>query len=751
MDPSPQIQPGAPTVDSGAVGVANIERLGELSKLLSDLEETPHVARNAPLKLTTTQENALIQVRLGLASSLYTALKWKHEPTAMHCLRVALTCSAWVHRIGLPPERRDEIEVAALLHDVGKIGVPEAILNKPGPLFAQEVAVIDGHWLVGLEILRSCCASKTLQDILLYTPAWFDGSKRGQGIIGENIPLGSRIVAIVDAFDSMTSEQIYRPALSRERAFQELYQWSGRQFDPRLVKSFCELHDSNESKLLELVPRRWLQQLDPKEVNAIWKLNDGEAPSPQLYQLPLFQERLVEQMDDATIFLDAALRVIRWNPGAERLTGLSAESAYLRNWTPTLLHLRNENGCVIHDEQCPMAYALTTRTAWAGRVNLRNAEGHIISVKAQASPVMSEDGTPQGLVVLLHDASHEASLQEHCQNLRDIATRDPLTQLANRAEFDHLFDVFVTSHTESKKSCSLIITDIDLFKQVNDVYGHQAGDEVIRAFAAVLKGSCRSGDLVARYGGEEFVMLCADCDSATVFRRADQLRTAFARTQHESMGGKKVTASFGVTEMQPGDTPDTMLRRADRALLVAKEEGRNKVVQLGSGQETADKPLVRVKCKFTAGEALIEQQMASHVPLNVSVEKLRGFIADHHATVIDLKDTRVVLAVTCGPPARPFLSTSERPTRFTMELEFREERDKHETPDGRKHDVFLRTLIKVVIRPEKSRERRQRTVDERARQLLISLRAYLMAVDPISEGGVLRRARNLLNPWRAKK
>ena len=185
---------------------------------------------------------------------------------------------------------------------------------------------------------------------------------------------------------------------------------------------------------------------------------------------------------------------------------------------------------------------------------------------------------------------------------------------------------------------------------------------------------------------------------------------------------------------------------------MAKEQGRNRVVSEGTGNESANKPLLKMRRKFTAGEAVLEQQMASHVPLDVSVEKLRGFITDHQATVVELKGTHVVLNLTAGPPTRSFISTSDRPTRFTMEIEFREERDRRELPDGTRADQFLRTLIKVVIRPEKNRDRRQRTVDDRARQLIMSLRAYLMAVDPIAlDGGVLARAKNLLAPWLAKK
>jgi diguanylate cyclase (GGDEF)-like protein len=697
------------------------------------------------LQLPPTQENALVQARLGIASSLYTALKWKHEPTARHCLRVALGCSAWVHRLGLPPERRDEIEVAALLHDVGKIGVPEQILNKPGPLAPQEMAVVEGHWLVGLEILRSCCAAKTLQDILLYTPAWFDGSRLGLGVLGESLPLGSRIVAIMDAFDSMTTDHDYRPALTRQQAFHELYRHAGRQFDPRLVKSFCELHDHDESKLLELVPRRWLQQLDPSEVNSVWRLNDRESPSPQLYQVPIFQERLIDELPDGVIFVDAALRIIRWNAGAERLTGVPAENVYLRNWAPSLLRLRDEHGCVIHDDQCPMAYALKTGTTWSGQVNVRGRDGHVLTVYARACPVTSEDGTSQGLVVVLRDSAPEGAGHEQSPHLRDMATRDPLTRLPNRAEFDRLVETAVEVHTREKRRCSMIITGVDHFKHINEDFGHRAGDEVLRAYAALMLGSCRVGDILARYGGDEFIMFFADCDGQIVTRRAEQLRMAFAGLPHEDLGNKRVAASYGVTEIQPGDTPDTMICRAKRALQQAKEQGRNKVVQLGSGQETAARPLLKLRCKFTAGEPVIEKQLVSDVPLEVSVEKLRGFISDHQANVIELKETHVVLAVTCGSPGRPMFS--QRATRFKMEIEFQEERQGvtgEENPTG---TPFLRTLIKVSIRPEVVGERRQKLVDEHARQLLISLRAYLMAVDPgDTAASVLARAKGLLLP-----
>ena len=165
----------------------------------------------------------------------------------------------------------------------------------------------------------------------------------------------------------------------------------------------------------------------------------------------------------------------------------------------------------------------------------------------------------------MHDASSETSLEQRCQSLYEKATKDPLTQVANRAEFDRVHAMFVAAHQQQQVPCSLLMCDLDRFKLVNDTYGHQAGDEAIKCLASLLKSSCRPGDLVARYGGEEFVLLCADCDNAAAARRAEQIRKALSQIPQPKMDGRSVTVSFGVTEIQPGDTPETMLRRADRA------------------------------------------------------------------------------------------------------------------------------------------------------------------------------------------
>ena len=103
-----------------------------------------------------------------------------------------------------------------------------------------------------------------------------------------------------------------------------------------------------------------------------------------------------------------------------------------------------------------------------------------MAVDAHAIPVINEQGVTQGAILLFHDASSETSLEQRCQSLHEKATKDPLTQVANRAEFDRVHAMFVAAHQQQQVPCSLMMCDLDRFKLVNDTYGHQAGDDAIQ-------------------------------------------------------------------------------------------------------------------------------------------------------------------------------------------------------------------------------------------------------------------------------
>ena len=734
--------------------------MSELGTLLEQFELVAHeIGVDAPVVSPQT-DNQLAQVRLGIAGSLYTALRAKHAATATHALRVALVNSAWAVSMSLPEGLRDTVELAALLHDVGVIGVPDQVLLKPGPLDQNEMRLIEQSRAVSLDILRNCSADPTVLEIVSNVGTWYDGFKGGSSAVGKEIPLGARMITIVEAFDAMTTDHVFRPAMSQERAIQELFEYSGSQFDPELVKSFVELHVSDQSKLRLEVASRWLNDLDPETVNSYWKLNsrspDREGPSAA----DMFQARLLDNMHDAVVFIDAGMRVVQWNNGAERLTGIAESTVVQRQWASTLLDIHNEKGDLLSGDDCPVSCAIHSGVQSLRRLEIRGRNGRLTSVDSHTIPVVADDGTVLGAIVLMHDASPETSLEQRCQNLHEKATKDPLTQVANRAEFDRVHSAFIKHHREQHVPCSLIICDLDHFKKVNDTYGHQAGDDAIKSLATLLKNHCRPGDLVARYGGEEFVMLCADCRNASATSRADTIRVALSQLIHPKMPGRSITASFGVTEVQPGDTAETMLRRADRGLLKAKAKGRNVVVQLGSGardEKKTDKKGFWAR-KAEGPAVVLKRELTTPVPIKMAIEKLRGFVADHQAKINSIEGTTVKMEIddSAGPNRR----RNDRPVPFLVELDFEEQQTANRRNPGENVGTHSRTRIRLTIAPRKSRDRRRDDVADRAREVLASFRSYLMATEekaqPEAESstprkGVLGHARSIFTPWRSKR
>lgn len=164
----------------------------------------------------------------------------------------------------------------------------------------------------------------------------------------------------------------------------------------------------------------------------------------------------------------------------------------------------------------------------------------------------------------------------------ELAVTDGLTGLNNRRYLDnHLKTLFNRAATRGR-ALSVCITDIDRFKQVNDTYGHDAGDEVLKEFARRIRSTVRGADLACRYGGEEFVVVMPDTDAAAAAMIAERLRDIIERTPFALPGsdvGLSLTASLGIATNAPGvDTPEQLLKQADKALYEAKNSGRNRVV-----------------------------------------------------------------------------------------------------------------------------------------------------------------------------
>jgi len=694
-------------------------QISDLSALLERLDDPSDARDDARKRAEHGHQNRLIQVRLGVASSLFAALRAKHAPTAAHCLRVALNCSAWAICSELPDEHIDVVEIAALLHDVGKIAVPDHILKKPGKLTSDEYAMIEHHRQRGLEILAGCSPSKAIIDAVYYAGANYNGERPGFAKSHGELPVAARMISIVDAYDSMTTDTVYRRALSRERALTELFECSGRQFDPEMVEDFCSLLSSEQMDFSNRVARRWLRELSPHDADQQWTQGSvASTMQPQSIDM-LFQQKMLESMHDAVVFVDAGHRIMLWNRAAEQMTGVLASTVVDQNWEPELVGLRDSEGRRITLQHCPLLQSIASGVQTTQRLEVTCGPLHKLAVDAHMLPVKGGNAEIHGAALILHDASSQINLEERVQSLHVKATQDPLTKIANRAEFDRSLELFVDAHLENGCPCSLIITDIDFFKKINDNYGHQAGDEALIWFAGLLSSHTRQGDVTARYGGEEFVLLCAGCDNAGATARAEQIRRELSATPQAVLSGKCITASFGVTEVQAGDTAETMLRRADRALLQAKDNGRNQVVQLGGGITGAESSQPSNGWfswfKTDKPEELLQRTLSTTVPVKIVVEKLKGFVADQSAEIVSIDEEKVTIKIT-GDAGSLLRRTADRSTPFLVELTFSEQ-----------PDAVRPTFIDVSIRPIRHRDRRKTNAMDRARQLLVSLKSYLLA------------------------
>ncbi len=195
-------------------------------------------------------------------ASLLTALSFRDPNTALHSTRVA-ELSVAVARGLMSVKDTYVLEIAALLHDIGKIGVPDRILMKPGPLTAEEWQVMKVHDQIGVDIVESSFANERLAEIVRFHHATYAGNPAQPDLpVGDDIPMGARIVSIADAYDAMVSDRVYRQGRSSEEAFSELRRCAGTQFDPKLVERFIAIVEDHCSReRLEIDSRQTALQL----------------------------------------------------------------------------------------------------------------------------------------------------------------------------------------------------------------------------------------------------------------------------------------------------------------------------------------------------------------------------------------------------------------------------------------------------------------------------------------------------------
>jgi putative nucleotidyltransferase with HDIG domain len=236
--PIKQLTDGVSLLKSGSYqGELKVTQRDELGELTRNFNDMAHVILNQQEKLEE-YARGLEESYFSTVKILATSIDARDDYTLQHSTRVASLSLLLGEEMGLDSEQRRELEVAALVHDLGKIRIPDQILKKAGPLDSNEVQLVKRHPRDGAEILSHSQALRRFIPAVLYHHEWYNGQGYPEGIKGDDIPLFALIISLADAYDAMTSSRPYRAGLPAETAIQEIIRYRGSQFHPRLADLF---------------------------------------------------------------------------------------------------------------------------------------------------------------------------------------------------------------------------------------------------------------------------------------------------------------------------------------------------------------------------------------------------------------------------------------------------------------------------------------------------------------------------------
>lgn len=638
--------------------------------------------------------------------SLITALQFRDPSTVQHSRRVAHLALGLAQHLGWEGRHLQVLEVAALLHDIGKIAVPDSILFKPAKLSPDEMELMALHYNVGFDVLQACFVDHEVLQIVAQSQSSMTGSVEGF----KNSHIGARILAVADAYESLSCEHSYRKAKTHQEILQVLVDASGTQFDGNVVQALTRRVQQTGSAF-------------SGEYHDDFLLGGPSGPNEAREAESLCRIfsylHMLESLYDGFQIVDADQRVIAWNLGLEKLTGLTSHDRLGKAWSPELLQYADRDGKRLAEIDCPIYQAAQQGAPVTTSAQVPRPDGRMLQVELQAIPLIDERGHWHGTVEIVRDFTRSGGKRpQEFRELQLAASRDALTSVANRGELETQLTSMVKQYNDQgTQPCSLIFLDADHFKSVNDTYGHTVGDKVLIELAHLLQHETYSGEVVGRYGGEEFVILCPGTDLEAAERRAERLRAAVSRLKIPGTPQLHVTASFGVTEIEQGDSVESVLRRADKALYTSKAEGRNRSTSLTTADmnRERDKSVVQTE----ADPFIHMSNFCAVTAADTVIYKLGGFVNDHHGVILDVTPQKVTIRLG-STGLFPFWGKLRKRQPVKVELSFGE---KIAAAGGR---GTPRVNIRTSIRPEGWIRSREVFMD-RAHQVLRELKGYFAA------------------------
>jgi diguanylate cyclase (GGDEF)-like protein/PAS domain S-box-containing protein len=290
-----------------------------------------------------------------------------------------------------------------------------------------------------------------------------------------------------------------------------------------------------------------------------------------------FYKDIIDNLYDGVYFVDRDRVITYWNKGAERITGYTAGQTIGRSCRENLLNHVTANGVQLCTHNCPLAAVMEDGKEREAEVFLHHSDGHRLPVVIRASALRDADGQIIGAIESFSNNDSLIEARRRLRQLRQIAMTDPLTGIGNRKYLEGRLSAAIAEYQNNASAAGLLFIDVDYFKQVNDSYGHNTGDHILRMIANTIRYALRASDTVGRWGGEEFIAILYDVPHQNALHAAaEKVRTLVEYSRLDVDGhGLTVTVSIGGTLLRPGDTPDSLVGRADQLMYQSKQTDRN--------------------------------------------------------------------------------------------------------------------------------------------------------------------------------
>jgi diguanylate cyclase (GGDEF)-like protein/putative nucleotidyltransferase with HDIG domain len=510
------------------------------------------------------------------------------------------------------------LQAGALLHDIGKLAVPEHIISKPGRLTPEEFDKMKIHPTVGAEILERVRFPYPVAPIVRAHHEKWDGSGYPAGLKGEAIPIGARILAAVDCLDALASDRQYRRALPLAEAMKVVQAESGKSFDPRVVEALQKGYVEWERKAQISSPKQPALSTEVKverggapaagfEVSSGAKTaaSAGQASSSSDFLNLIAAARqevqaLFEISQDLgnSLSLDETLSVL--DVRLRNIIPHHSLAVWLTRGEELLPRYVNGEDCRLFSSlKIPMGQGLSGWVAENSKPIVNgnpSVEPSYLNDRARTSALQSAVAIPlegaSGVlgVLTLYHMERDAFTKDHLRILMAVSTKigisienalrfqqaessattDYLTSLPNARSLFLQLDAELSRAKRNTQPLTVMVLDLDELKQLNDRYGHLEGNRVLREIASGLKTNCREYDYVARMGGDEFVVLISGAKPGEAEHRVEEFRRVVAAVGLHSLD-KPLSASIGVAHFpRDGSDAEQLLAEADRKMYQQK-------------------------------------------------------------------------------------------------------------------------------------------------------------------------------------